>query len=198
MYIATVSLVSATPYSGGRYFTEREVPKLHGGETLAEYEQRTWAWRMHYSPSDTVQIPAQAFANAVVTAAKRLQLKVPGGGRALFTKHFEAGVLVPRPLDTGAKREDLQCAELFVPSDARAGGGRRVSKCFPMLNAWEGELDFLVLDDVITKEVFAKVLAYSGSLIGVGRWRPEMRGQNGRFTVRSLEWRITDGSELVA
>ena len=49
-------------------------------------------------------------------------------------------------------------------------------------------LTFLVLDEKVTKDIFARVLELAGSLVGIGRFRPQNRGYYGRFQVNSMEW----------
>ena len=43
-------------------------------------------------------------------------------------------------------------------------------KSFPLIHKWEGKVKYFILDDIITEDVFKKVLEASGNLIGeIGR-----------------------------
>ena len=67
---------------------------------------------------------------------------------------------------------------------------------FPLIRQWGGKITFYILDDIITKQVFEKVLRSAGLLVGIGMSRPENRGQFGRFKVTSFEW-IEDGDSVL-
>jgi len=135
-----------------------------------------------------VFIPPMAFKNAMSDAAKFLGMQIPGKGKATYTKHIEAGVMVTEGLDLGVKPEDVRGEWLFVPSDGKRGGGRRVEKCFPVIDKWKGRVTFIVLDETVTEEPFRYILEQAGAFIGIGRFRPRNNGFYGRFTVESLTW----------
>ena len=122
-------------------------------------------------------------------AAKMLSISVPGAGKSKFTKHFEAGILVFQPLVLDIKKDDVRGEWLFVPSDGTRGGGKRVEKCFPLINEWSGTVDFYVFDNTITNDIFEKVLKEAGNLIGIGRFRPRNWGYYGRFKVEDIKWK---------
>jgi hypothetical protein len=86
------------------------------------------------------------------------------------------------------KKQDLKHAEVFVPSDGKPGGGKRVTKYFPTIHEWEGTLTFHILDETIGPEVFEEVIRTAGLLIGIGVWRPRNRGMYGRFDLVNMKW----------
>lgn len=188
MNIAKATLESCGPYSQSRHYTDDDDFAKKPKETANDYESRTWRGRMHVAGNGLVEIPAGAFANAVKQCARRLKIQVPGKGRVEYTKYFEAGVMVPEGLVIDVKAADVPCDKLFVPSDGRPGGGKRVTKFFPRIDEWSGVVTFYVFDDLITEPVFRQVLQAAGQLVGVGRFRPENRGHYGRFAVTNLEW----------
>jgi hypothetical protein len=185
--IADVEGVS--PYSQSRSY---EVDKEQG-EGPDDYEQRTWRNRLHWDDRG-VFIPPMAFKNALGDAAKFLAIPVPGKGKATYTKNFEAGVLAVEPAYLGIKPEDVVREKLFVPSDGRPGGGKRVYKYFPRIEAgWKAQFQFLILDETVLQTsvegnftVFEYVLMRCGQFIGIGRFRPRNRGFYGRFAVLKL------------
>ena len=184
MRICDAVLESASPYSQSRPY---ETDKLNK-ETSRDYEKRTWRDRVHAMDDGTVFIPPMSFKNALSEVAKYLAEQIPGKGKATYTKHFEAGVLVTEPMVLGVKKNDVDAEWLFVPSDGRRGGGSRVWKCFPLIKSWKGTVRFHVLDDTITPEVFSKHLNQAGTFIGIGRFRPRNNGFYGRFRVVSTKW----------
>ena len=116
--------------------------------------------------------------------------------KTLYSKYFEAGIQIPEGITLPIRPEDVVGERLFVPSDGRAGGGKRVYKRFPRIDSWEGSLNIYVFDDLIPEHVFLKVLESSGFLVGIGRFRPQSRGYYGRYTVEQFSW-IEDGDSVV-
>jgi hypothetical protein len=176
-------LKSKSPYSQSRHYTADKLEK----EQPADYERRTWRNRMHVSDDGEVFIPPMAIKNCLQDAAKFLSIQIPGKGKATYTKHFEAGVLVVDELMLGINANDVAGEELFVPSDGRPGGGKRVLKVFPLIPKWEAEATIHVVDETITEDVLKRHLDEAGTLIGMGRFRPRKRGFYGRFDVVSLK-----------
>lgn len=185
MRTATVKLKSASPYSQSRHYT---VPKLDK-ESPADYETRTWRERMHYDSAGYVFIPPMCFKNCLSEAAKFLSITIKGRGKSTFTKHFEAGVMVVEPVRLPIKKDQVASEWLFVPADGKRGSGKRVDKCFPVIHEWEGTATFLILDETITKDVFAEHIEQAGKFIGIGRFRPRNNGFYGRFSVEHLDWK---------
>lgn len=184
MRTAICHLRSMTPYSQSKYISE----KCPRNETSADFEERTWWMRCHYDDNGQIYIPPMAFKNCLSEAAKYKSIQIPGKGKSTYTKHFEAGVLVTDPITLPITRETLQSEVLHVPSDGRRGGTKRVEKRFPLIPKWEGTVPFLILDDIITKEVFEEHLKDAGSFIGIGRFRPRNNGFYGRFVVEKVVW----------
>ena len=181
---ATVKLKSVSPYSQSKHY---DVDKLEK-ESHVDYEKRTWKNRCHVDKDGIVFIPPMAFKNCLAEAAKYLSIQIPGKGKATYTKHFEAGVLVTEPLSLGVHIDDVNGEALFVPADGKRGGSRRVTKYFPYITEWEGKVDFMILDETITKNVFADVIEQAGKFIGIGRFRPRNNGYYGRFAIESVKW----------
>lgn len=172
------------PYSQSKHY---ETPKLNK-ESARDYEERTWRDRCNVDAEGHIVIPPMAFKNCVSEVAKYLSIQIPGKGKSTYTKHFEAGVLVVEGVALPETKETIAGEWLFVPSDGRRGSGSRVSKCFPVVPSWRGDVQFYVLDDTITPEVFEQHLREAGNFIGIGRFRPRNNGFYGRFKVVKLAW----------
>lgn len=185
MKSAIVTIRGLSPYSQSK---AHETAKLNK-ELADAYEQRTWRNRMHVTKDGRVEIPGSALANAIKDAAKYLSIQVPGKGKTTYTKHFDAGVMVPDGIVLPVKAEEVDFDRLFVPSDGRPGGGKRVWKWFPRIDDWGGSFTCYVFDDIIGPEIFKQVVASAGQIIGLGRFRPRNRGYYGRFAVDSIVWR---------
>ena len=181
---AICSLRSMSPYSQSKYIQEKKTRD----ETHADFEKRSWQQRCHWDDSGRVYIPPMSFKNCLSEAAKYKSIQIPGKGKSTYTKHFEAGVLVVDPLVLDVTKDTLQSEWLHVPSDGRRDGTTRVEKCFPLIPQWSGAVEFLILDEIITPEVFEEHLTDAGSFIGIGRFRPRNNGFYGRFKVEGIKW----------
>lgn len=184
MRIATATLRSVAPYSQSRY---HDVPKLDK-ENPEDYEMRTWRDRLSSTEDGRVFIPPMAFKKSLETAARFLSMQIKGRGKATYTKHFKAGVLVTDGLVLPVKKEEVAGEVFFVPADGKAGGGKRVKRKFPVIHDWSGGVTFYILDETITPDVFEAHLKEAGNFIGIGRFRPENGGFYGRYAVDNVVW----------
>ena len=188
MKLAKVNIISNSPYSQGKNYSEDMVPTLKG-ENKQDYEKRTWRERCHYTKDGTIFIPPMQFANALKVASKYLSIQIPGKGKSTYTKNFESGVLVREPLMLTVNKADVEGEWVFIPSDGIRGSGSRVWKCFPVIREWKGTVTYYIMDDVITEDVFRTVFQSSGNLIGIGRFRPRNWGWYGCFKQSGdIEW----------
>lgn len=190
MRIATATLEGVAPYSQSKYYDAPKLSRSSGAEveTARDYEARTWRDRCHVDGDGNVFIPPMAFKNCLAEIAKYLSVQIPGKGKSTYTKHFEAGIMVLEGLSLPVKKDAVEGEWLFVPASGRRGDGKRVSKCFPVIRQWSGQVAFHILDDMITPEVFEQHLREAGNFIGIGRFRPRQNGYYGRFKVKSIRW----------
>lgn len=184
MKIAKVKITGITTLAQGKYINVEKLPK----ELPKDYEIRTWRERLHYDQNGVVFIPNFALKNCLSEAAKFLSIKIPGKSQATYTKHFEAGVMVMECMSLGIKKDAVDGQWLFVPSDGKRGGGKRVEKCFPVMPQWEGNAEFLILDETITEDVFTTHIQQAGQFIGLGSLRPRNNGFFGRFDAQVLSF----------
>ncbi len=184
MKIATAKIIGVSPYSQSAKIQSERGQK----ETAKDHEKRCWRERIHADENGNVFIPPMAFKNCLAEAAKFLSMQIPGKGKSTYTKHFEAGVIVADGMSLGINKGDVKGEWLFLPSDGKRGSGKRVDKCYPVIHQWGGSIDFYVLDETITLEVFKYHLEQAGNFIGIGRFRPRNNGFYGRFKVESVVW----------
>lgn len=184
MKVARARLRSVSPFSMSK---KHEVPEKDK-EGKDAYEERTWRERCNTDAEGHLVISPMAFANNIKSAAQYLGIKVPGKGQNLYTKYFQAGVLVTEGVTLPVTKAEVEGERLFVPSDGKRGGGTRVMRTFPLVREWSGEVTYYVLDNIITEAVFRQTLDYAGNIIGIGRFRPQNQGYYGRFKVEAFEW----------
>ena len=178
-----VTLKSASPYSQSRPNATEKFDK----ESADAYEKRTWREKSHVDETGQVIIPGICLKKALEETAAYLSEKIPGKRNATWTKNFLAGIFVVDSLPLGIQKKDLECEVVYCNADGKKGSGTRVWRWFPIIRQWTGKLEFIVLDDTITKDVFVHHLEEAGKFIGIGRWRPRQGGMFGRFEVLKIE-----------
>jgi hypothetical protein len=190
MRIAVARLESISPYSQSKAYEPEGGVRPTGTktETPKDREARTWRERCHVDADGRIMIPPMAFKNCLAEIAKYLSVQIPGKGKSTYTKHFEAGVMVLDGVSLPDTKETVSGEWLFVPADGRRGSGKRVWKCFPVIQKWKGTVTFHILDDVISESVFEQHLKEAGNFIGIGRFRPRNNGYYGRFSVQGIQW----------
>ena len=196
---ATVTIRGTSPYAQSRM---HDTPKLPG-EAADAHEERTWMERMHVKilnrgkPSErrTVVIPAASINQAMAAAAKFLNKKIPGQRNSTWTKHFVAGLAVVNDIDLEQRPEDCRRQKINANSDGIRGSGKRVTRSFPTFDDWEVTFDVMVFDPIITEDIFTEVLNAAGLFVGIGQFRPENLGTNGRWEVIQIKWEDNRQSE---
>jgi hypothetical protein len=184
MYRATVTIRGIAPLSQSRqHYTE-----FLDGESHEEYDRRTWREKCNYDKNGVVFVPAMAFKQALDVAAKRLEIPDPDNKRAKMTKNFISDVICEDHLSLGLKKDDMPSISINANVDGVRGSGKRVRRQFPQTPEWGGKTSFLVVESKIKPEMFEKVIRYAGRSIGVGQFRPEKGGINGRFEVVKVEY----------
>lgn len=173
-------------------------PSLEG-ESPDDYDKRTWRSKLNTLMVDgknTVVIPNMALQWALVDGAKFSKKQIEGYGRSTWTQRFQSGVSVITPGVLNVDPDTVNFVTISANVDGRRGSGKRVPRRLPqILPPWEAAFTALILDPMITEEVFIEMLEYAGMFIGVGQFRPQNGGSNGRFDVGSIDWQ--DNRRLV-
>lgn len=180
----TVTIQGLSPYSQSRM---HDTPKLDK-ERPDEYEARTWREKMTTDVNGMVVIPAMAFKQALPVAARKLGTQIPGRGKSTYTKYFEADVICIADAPIGIHKDDVPSRAINCNSDGVRGSGKRVKRLFPQVSQWATVADFMIFDDTVTEQVFEQVFAAAGMGVGIGRFRPENGGLNGRFKAIQFDW----------
>ena len=180
MYRAIVKIEGKSPLSQSH---QHYTPFLDG-ESAEDYDRRTWREKCNYDPkTGIVHVPAMAIQQAMATAAKRLAIPDPDNRRANFTKYFVSDVICEGDMPIGIKKDDMPSVTISANVDGVRGSGKRVPRTFPQTPEWGGEVSFLIMEEKIKPEIFERVINRAGLSIGVGQFRPENGGKNGRFKV---------------
>lgn len=184
MKTVEVDLISTAPYSQSR---KHDTPRKEK-ETWDDYETRTWREKCTTDDQGNVVIPAMSFKQALDSVAKRLGEQIPGRGKNTYTKHFAGGVICERDVPLGVKKNESPAITISANADGKRGSGKRVNRTFPQWPTWKATANFAILDDQVTEAVFERHLTEAGRFIGIGRFRPENGGLNGRFRPIAFRW----------
>lgn len=190
--VATVTIQGITPYSQSRMHS---APKLEG-ESHDDYDARTVLQKLTLHPNGNVAIPAHGMHQALIAAAKYDGGKIAGAGAKTWTAKFTTGLAITEAIDTGLRPEDAVIEPILCNADGVRGSGKRVLRRFPVFHEWDASFDVYILDSIITETQFRKIMELAGMFIGIGRFRPEKGGHNGRFRLATLAWK--DNRQLVA
>lgn len=166
--------------------------------TWDEWEAKVWRDKFHQDQAGALVLPLMQVKNALVAAAKYRGDKIPGQGNKTYAALFEAAVsfrsgTCPILDQTGRPlvKDDLLSVRLMCSADGSKGGkeGRKVARTFPFIPAgWSASFSLLIFDDRLTREKVALYLETAGIFNGLGRWRPQKGGLNGRFKAVITSW----------
>jgi hypothetical protein len=186
MKVCEVDLRSVSALSFSRYHNTEKLPR----EQADEYEKRTWREKCHVNEQGFLIIPANMIKNGLSESAKYLSVQIPGKGKATYTKHLQSGVMVVDSIVLTITKDEVEGEQLFLPSTGSSGGGSRVMRIFPLIREWKGTARFLIIDEIINKEVLIHHVQAMGSFIGFGRFRPRNNGFYGRFEPDAVRWDV--------
>jgi len=186
----TIFIEGIAPYSASRGTDDN--PRADR-ETHEDYDQRIWREKANVTPEGKVCIPAMAFKQAMDTTAYKLGEKVPNRRGATFKNFFVSGLICEADavLHVNGKiltRADAEPVTISANSDGVRGSGKRVPRTFPVFRKWECEVVMIVTDDILTQAIIEQHARAAGIVAGVGRFRPEKGGPNGRFRVKKFAW----------
>jgi hypothetical protein len=179
--------IPGNPYSQSR---NHGTPMLDR-ETHDAYDLRTWREKCTTNADGQVCIPGMALKQCIDTAAYKLGVKVPGR-RATYKTFFTSGLICNGPVPIANGRAitpaDAEEAMLYVNADGVRGSNKRVWRRFPVFPKWHGVAELTIVDDILTQDVVEHHVKTAGWIVGIGRFRAEKGGTNGRFRVTRFEW----------
>jgi hypothetical protein len=192
MYMARVTIENHTGsvYSQSGMIRMPALPR----ESANDFDERTWRAHCSTNREGYVVIPVMAAKMALDDAAKKLGMKVKGRGSATYAKFFASGVFPGGEVvlmdHAGKPLTPADASVVTISANPRGlrGGGQRVDRRYPVFERCRATVDFIISDPIITQEIFKQHVEVAFSLIGIGRFRPEKGGINGRFKVVKIEF----------
>jgi len=153
------------------------------GETFDQYEQRVWKDKM-YVKDGNVALSAVAVKKALESTATVLSESIPSKRGQKFNKLFKiATIPTASVFKTNVPVDKVTSVRLSCDAQGKPNTGK-VDRIFPVVApGWQATISFVVVDEHITPERFVGYTNKCGLINGIGRWRPERGGLNGRFKV---------------
>lgn len=183
-----IESIPGSPYSQS---AKHDTPFLDR-ESHDDYDRRTWREKTTVNANNQVCIPAMALKQCIDTSAFKLGMKVPGRRSATYKSFFSSGFFcdgdVPISNGKAINKDQVESVQISANSDGVRGSGKRVTRRFPSIPKWHGTAEFTIVDDLITREVFETHVKAAGIVVGIGRFRPEKGGTNGRFRAVKFQW----------
>lgn len=188
---ATPTIQGITPYSACRYHQE----PMYENESYEAYDQRTYLSHLHVNSDGQVVIPSFAIHDCLVEAARYSGKKIKGARGKTWTQKLESGiaifddVLLLNEQGEAVTPADADFCDVYCHANGQRGSAKRVFRRYPIIYQWGATFDIHVLDPIITRDELHEFFGIAGLLIGLGRFRPQNRGKNGRFSLTDLTWR---------
>lgn len=80
---------------------------------------------------------------------------------------------------------EFETLEEYVKIPPRTGAMVKIGR--PLIREWEVSFTMIVDDELYDANVLHEIIRHAGKLIGIGAWRPELKGPHGRFEVTAFE-----------
>ncbi|MFI5405078.1 MAG: hypothetical protein ACHQ1D_01050 [Nitrososphaerales archaeon] len=138
--------------------------------------------KLYLDENGKPQLPAVYLRNAMIEGAK--QFKIVGKGKSTYSKLVGSSVDVfPEMINLDAGKY-----EVFRISGINPTTRGRVMISRPRYNKWKASFEIILNDKGVPIEVVNEILEHSGRYVGVGDWRPALKGTHGKFQI--IKWEV--------
>lgn len=136
--------------------------------------------KLYKTDDGQIYTPATHLIGCIGNAAK--EFKIPGKRTATYSKLVASSIGV-EPFAIVHKKQKWDTFSISAVIPATRG---RAMVHRPRLTEWA--LAFTVsVDDGVPEETLKNILDHAGQYVGIGDWRPQKRGQFGKFIVTKFE-----------
>jgi hypothetical protein len=160
-------------------FNEADITEKVKKRTGA-FQEKNVADKLYKTEDGQIYTPATHLIGCIGNAAK--EFKIPGKRTATYSKLVASSISV-EPFAIVHKKQKWDVFSISAVIPATRG---RAMVHRPRLNEWN--LSFSVsVDDGVSEETLKNILDYAGTYVGIGDWRPQKKGQFGKFIVTKFE-----------
>lgn len=183
--VAQCHIEGIAPLTQSRKY-DHEVPKLEG-ESAGDYDVRNWRHHMHVRDG-VVHVPQKAMHDALSSAAQYSKRKIVGQGAATWTQKFMSGIALLEDINLGIDASTVEHIVINAHATGNKRDAKRVPRCLPSMPRWSAKFDVHILDPIITEEIFYEMMEIASMFIGIGQYRPQLGGNNGRWKIIDINW----------
>lgn len=144
-------------------------------EVIADFHSH-----IHFNGQPEYYIPSDHFRMSMIEAGKMVKGKVGGSTKSMSNVVAALFTVTPERISI-PKWSDID-KRSAVNKNIKA----RVIVIRPKWATWDAEFMLSVDEDSIHNDMIAKIIEYSGKYIGIGSYRPQNKGQFGRFKLTSI------------
>jgi hypothetical protein len=136
---------------------------------------------LYRNKAGIIFMPSEHIRMSLIGAGKFIKSKVGNANKNM--SNIVAAMFYIAPEELPLKQEYDIDKRSAVNQNIKA----RIITIRPKFKDWETEFELVVDNDTITEDTIKKLLDYAGNYVGLGSYRPEHKGQFGRFKVSSFE-----------
>jgi hypothetical protein len=85
----------------------------------------------------------------------------------------------------GLGTSEFECFEDYVRIPPRTGPCVKIGR--PRLKEWEASFTIIVDHEMWNIEMLQEIIVHAGKTVGIGAWRPSLKGSHGRFALVKFE-----------
>jgi len=137
--------------------------------------------KLYKTTDGKIYTPATHIRGMLINAGK--YFKIQGKGKATYSKIIGATVTI----QPEAIVHENQKWEIFSISGVNPSTRGRTMIHRPMMKEWKLSFQLIFNPEEIPEDVMKNILDYGGNYVGIGDWRPEKKGQFGKFIVTKFE-----------
>ena len=125
-------------------------------------------------------IPSMMFYKSFCQAA--LDFKQPQNKKKSMA--YLVGATVSFEEDKIPLNEPYEVFEEWVLIPPRTGAAVKIGR--PLWKKWSSEFTLLVDDEMWPVESLKEIITHAGKMVGIGAWRPGLKGSYGRYAIKEF------------
>jgi len=131
-------------------------------------------------------IPANHIMGALINAGKLVKAKVGNATKSMT--NVVAGMFYVKSLNGNHDQIPIgPWDDILKVSAVNQNIKARVMTYRPKWKDWSAEFELIVDNDTVTDQTIKTVVEYAGAYVGIGSWRPEKKGQYGRYVIEEFK-----------
>lgn len=183
----SVTIKGVTPYMQHRMDDEKlqewetrrkKIIERDGLDTEAE---KLAAYHSFIDENGNFYLPSDHIRMSLINAGTFMKSKVGNARKSMA--NIVAAMFSINPEQIELPKFDTVDVRSAVNKNVKA----RIIVKRPKWMDWSAKFTLIIDDDSITKDTVEDLLSYAGRYVGIGSYRPEHRGQFGRFEVTEIQ-----------